>query len=110
MFDTDDPPRLAEFYATLLGWQIEYVEDDWISVTSGTGVRLGFQLAPHHRPPTWPANEVPQQIHLDLLVTEMEQAAAFAESHRCHRLPGVGSETTFWVFTDPSGHPFCLCV
>ena len=39
VLDTDDPPLLAEFYAALLGWQIESTEEDWITIGDGSGLR-----------------------------------------------------------------------
>lgn len=108
--DTDDPPRLAEFYATLLGWRVLRAEDDWITVGGDEGgARLAFQLAPDHRPPTWPDNEVPQQVHLDLAVDDLEAASVYAESLGARRVDAPGTQEDFVVLIDPSGHPFCLC-
>ncbi len=106
VLDTDDPPRLAEFYNDLLGWQTERVEDDWITISGGSDARLAFQLAVDHKAPTWPDNEVPQQSHLDLRVDDLQAAAAYVESIGGRR---AGSDEDFIVFLDPSGHPFCLC-
>ncbi len=105
--DTPDPAGLAEFYNTLLGWQTERASDDWITIGGGTGARLAFQLAPDHRAPTWPDNEIPQQIHLDLKVADLVAASAYAESIGARRL--TEARDGFVVFLDPSGHPFCLC-
>ena len=107
VLDTDDPPRLASFYNALLGWQTESEEEDWITITGGQGARLAFQLAIGHRPPTWPDNDVPQQVHLDLQVEDLDEAAAYAESIGARRVSGA--QEGFIVFLDPSGHPFCLC-
>ena len=55
--------------------------DDSGSTSRGEGgAGLAFQLALNHKPPTWPANEVPQQFHLDLDVPDLEEAASYAES------------------------------
>ncbi len=114
--DTPDPAGLARFYCDLLGWQVESADDDWVTIRGddGTGpgatARMAFQLAPDHVPPTWPDPAVPQQAHLDLAVDDLETAGAFAESVGARRVRGPGAEQDFWVFLDPSGHPFCLCV
>lgn len=105
--DTADPPALAAFYNALLGWQTERADDDWITISGGSGARLAFQLAPDHNAPTWPDNEVPQQIHFDLKVEDMAAATAYAESVGARRL--TEERDGFVVFLDPSGHPFCLC-
>lgn len=107
--DTPDPPRLAEFYTALLGWEVERVDDDWITISGGTGARIAFQLAPDHRPPTWPDPTVPQQLHLDLAVDDLPAAARFAESLGARRVTAPEVQEGFVVFLDPSGHPFCLC-
>src|SRR6187200_1779519 len=80
VLDTDDPAGLAKFYTTLLGWQTVETEDNWITIDGGSGVRMAFQLALNHKPPTWPDNSVPQQFHLDLHVDDLAKATAYAES------------------------------
>ena len=54
VLDTDDPPGLAEFYTRLLGWEITWTADDWVTISGGPGTRIAFQLAFNHQPPTWP--------------------------------------------------------
>jgi catechol 2,3-dioxygenase-like lactoylglutathione lyase family enzyme len=107
--DTPDPPRLAAFYCALLGWTVERADDDWITISGGSGARLAFQLAPDHVAPTWPDPAVPQQIHLDLAVDDIPAASAYAESLGARRLSGPEVQEDFVVLLDPSGHPFCLC-
>ena len=109
VLDTDDPRRLAEFYTALLGWEIESVNDDWITITGGSAGQMDFQLALNHKAPTWPDNEVPQQSHLDLEVDDLDEAAAYAESIGAQRAVSGDHRPDFIVFLDPSGHPFCLC-
>ena len=109
VLDTDDPPRLAEFYTALLGWQVAETENDWITIKGDSGTEIAFQLALNHKPPTWPDNAVPQQLHLDLEVDDLEKAAAYAESIGARRAASGDHAPDFIVFLDPSGHPFCLC-
>ena len=109
VLDTDDPPRLAEFYTALLGWQVEETKDDWITIGGDSGAKIDFQLALNHKPPTWPDNTVPQQLHLDLEVDDLDAAAAYAESIGARRAKSGDHSPDFIVFLDPSGHPFCLC-
>ena len=109
VLDTDDPPRLAEFYTALLGWQIEETEDDWITIGGDSSTKIAFQLAMNHKPPTWPDNAVPQQFHLDLQVDDLNESAAYAESIGARRATNGDHSPNFIVFLDPSGHPFCLC-
>jgi catechol 2,3-dioxygenase-like lactoylglutathione lyase family enzyme len=109
VLDTDDPARLAEFYTDLLGWQVEETEDSWITIGGNGSTKIAFQLALNHRPPTWPDNAVPQQVHLDLEVEDLDAAAAYAESIGARRAASGDHSPDFIVFLDPSGHPFCLC-
>ena len=110
VLDTDDPARLAEFYSALLGWPIGDVEEDWVEIGNGSSVKIAFQLALNHKPPTWPDNSIPQQFHLDLRVADLPTASAYAESIGARPVDGPDPHPSFSVFLDPSGHPFCLCV
>ena len=60
--------------------------------------------------PTWMADpEGAQQMHLDVIVDDLDAAeAAVLElgATRHEHQP----RTSFRVFLDPAGHPFCLCV
>jgi hypothetical protein len=67
---------------------------------------LAFQKIDRYRAPTWPDPEVPQQIHLDIKVDDIEAAEARALELGATRLSGGGA--SFRVFADPVGHPFCL--
>jgi len=80
VLDTDDPPRLADFYTALLGWEVERADDDWITLRGDSDARIAFQLAPNHRPPSWPDNDIPQQYHFDFSVDDMDAAVAYATS------------------------------
>ena len=37
---------------------------------------MGFQKIENYQRPTWPEGPIPQQLHLDFHVTEMEKARA----------------------------------
>jgi hypothetical protein len=103
VLDCPDPLALASFYSRLLGDPITYVSDDWVVVsTSSQASGLAFQLAPDHRPPTWPDPSIPQQFHLDVMVEDVAAAAPLVLDLGATRLPGGD------VFADPAGHPFCL--
>jgi hypothetical protein len=60
----------------------------------------------NYRAPTWPDPDVPQQIHLDIKVDDLDTAEKRALELGAKRLPGGG--INFRVFADPAGHPFCL--
>ncbi|MGO3148026.1 MAG: VOC family protein [Leucobacter sp.] len=113
--DCPDARPLAEFYATLLGWEVDVNEEepDWVNVLppegTSTNFRIAFQQVETYIPPTWPDGPIPQQAHLDFRVPSIVEAtptvlAAGATLHSAQ--PG---EADGWlVFLDPAGHPFCL--
>ncbi|WP_459983833.1 VOC family protein [Nocardioides sp. AN3] len=111
VYDCPDAGRLARFYGALLGWQVNEDEDGgWAEIRSedGSGC-LCFQRVEDYRAPQWPGQEVPQQLHLDVAVLDLdeaEQEVIGIGAVRAEHQPG----TTFRVFLDPAGHPFCLCV
>jgi catechol 2,3-dioxygenase-like lactoylglutathione lyase family enzyme len=103
ILDCPDPDALAAFYSRLLGLPVTYRDADFAVVavndrTSG----IAFQRAADHRPPTWPDPATPQQIHLDVMVDDVEVASDAVLALGATRLDGPG------VFADPAGHPFCL--
>jgi catechol-2,3-dioxygenase len=105
-FDAPDIEKLAEFYAALTGWKIIESEPDWITLRTGDGQEVAFQLAPDHVSPEWPGQERPQQFHLDLQVDGTAEAAERAVGLGAVRL----AEGPSWVtLADPAGHPFDLC-
>jgi catechol-2,3-dioxygenase len=106
VLDAADIEGLATFYSELTGWKVLDQESDWITIGTGQGQRVAFQLAPDHVPPQWPGQEHPQQFHLDLTVNGIEAAAERAEALGATRL-GTGAS---WItMADPAGHPFDLC-
>jgi catechol 2,3-dioxygenase-like lactoylglutathione lyase family enzyme len=105
-FDAADIEKLASFYAALAGWDVVGKDPGWITVRTGDGQEIAFQLAPDHVPAQWPGQEHPQQFHLDLTVDGLGAAAERAVDLGATRLADGAS----WVtLADPAGHPFDLC-
>lgn len=114
VLDCPDHAALAEFYAQMLGWRVTRGdEDDWIEVVGPNGRTLAFQrVESGYRPPQWPGQDVPQQLHLDFDVAR----ADIDEAER--KVVGLGAKLVqhdegvrdFRVYLDPAGHPFCLCL
>ncbi|CAN5426685.1 VOC family protein [soil metagenome] len=112
VLDCPDPVALATFYATMLDWEVKKHADDdgdWAEARSDYGQCLCFQQVVDYAAPVWPGQDRPQQMHLDVVVDDLDAAGAAvvelgATQHE-HQ-PG----TTFRVFLDPAGHPFCLCL
>ena len=105
VIDCPDAGALAQFYGAVLGWTVE-PKDDWVDVRADYGQTLSFQQVEDYTPPQWPGQEVPQQMHLDLVVDDLDagerEVLALGATKADHQ-PG----TTFRVFLDPAGHPFC---
>ena len=106
--DCPEPAALATFYGALLDWKTD-ISPGWAEVRADDGQCISFQQVQAYTPPSWPGQQVPQQMHLDVIVDDLDAAEAAvldlgATKHE-HQ-PG----TSFRVFLDPAGHPFCLCV
>jgi catechol-2,3-dioxygenase len=112
VIDCPDPAVLAEFYRRLVGGQVTSVADDWVVLEAESGHRLAFQQADEYAPPTWPTAERPQQLHLDVTIDDIDEAepAVLAIGATRHEVqPGEADGSSFRVYLDPAGHPFCLC-
>ncbi len=108
VIDCPDPRRLASFYGALLGWEAK-ASDDWAEVHDDNGHCICFQPVADYAPPTWPGQQAPQQMHLDVMVEHLDEGEAAVlklGATKPEHQPG----TSFRVFLDPAGHPFCLCV
>ncbi|TNC28520.1 VOC family protein [Amycolatopsis alkalitolerans] len=107
--DCPDPKSLGEFYGALLDWGTPEVHYDgqWADLTGPGGVMISFQRVEGYRPPDWPGQDVPQQLHLDFRVSDLAVGRERALSLGAKLLDD--SRDTFHVYADPVGHPFCLC-
>lgn len=114
--DCPDAVALAEFYATLLDWEVDATDADaeWVDVRPASG-DLGYHIAcqrvEEYRAPEWPDGDVPQQAHLDFYVASIAEAEprviAAGGTRHAHQPSENGG---FVVYLDPAGHPFCLCL
>ena len=77
--DCADPLPLAEFWAAMLGGEIMFTADEAVDVRTDW-VWLSAMKVPDYIPPSWPADNIPKQIHLDLAVDDLDAAVAQAEA------------------------------
>lgn len=125
VLDTTDVRRDADFYRRLLGLVYRpgdeppaegEPEKDWLVLRRPDGgSALAFQQVERLTPTTWPSPDVPMQLHLDMIVADVEAL----ERHRAvaEELGGTllldrrdDPDEPLYVLADPAGHPFCLFV
>ncbi len=107
VIDCPDAAALATFYGAMLDWKVE-IKPGWADIRADYGQCISFQQVEDYTPPEWPAQKVPQQMHHDVLVDDLDTGEAAvlelgATKHEYQPSPG------FRVFLDPAGHLFCLC-
>ena len=124
VLDAVDVRREAEFWRELLGLSYRPGDEvpegdddlDWLVLTDADGGRvLAFQQVAEQARTTWPSQEVPMQLHLDLTVATRDE---LDEQHA--RALALGAtvlldrtddeDEPLYVFADPEGHPFCIFV
>jgi predicted enzyme related to lactoylglutathione lyase len=108
VIDCPDPGALATFYGALLDWSVD-LSSDWAEVRADYGQCISFQQVQGYTRPDWPTQDLPQQMHLDVVVDDLdaaEEAVLGLGATKHSYQPG----STFRVFLDPAGHPFCLCL
>jgi catechol 2,3-dioxygenase-like lactoylglutathione lyase family enzyme len=124
--DATDCRALAEFYRVFLGLHYRPGDEvtgvgarddaDWLVLLDAEGRRvLAFNHVQVLARPTWPADEIPKQMHHDFRVPTVAEL----ERHR-RRAEGLGATLLYdrsaddgeplYVLADPAGHPFCLLV
>nr|WP_218922106.1 VOC family protein [Kibdelosporangium phytohabitans] len=108
VIDCPDPGVLARFYGALLDWKID-VSADRASACAGDGRCISFHRVDGYTPPVWPTQERPQQMHLDVIVDDLDAAEAAVIDLGATKHPDQPG-TTYRVFLDPAGHPICLCL
>jgi hypothetical protein len=128
VLDTTNARQLAEFYRELLGYAYRPGDEppeanhpdrrgqEWLVLLDPSGLRrVAVQQVGALQRSTWPADGIPQQLHLDLTVASV---AALDQQHR--RALALGATLLrdrandpvepLRVYADPAGHPFCIFV
>jgi predicted enzyme related to lactoylglutathione lyase len=106
-FDANDPPRLARFWAGVLGWEMADESSDGVALlpNDDTGFRIRFL-------PTQEPKAGPNRMHFDLTSTSLDdQQETVARSLRLgarHIDVGQRPEEGHVVLADPEGNEFCV--
>jgi tRNA (cytidine/uridine-2'-O-)-methyltransferase len=132
VLDCPEPAALARFYSELLGWPITWQQPDWVVVAADQrSSGLAFQPVADYRAPDWPDPAYPQQLHLDVMVDDPDEAEPLVLALGARRLrapdpaaadpaaadpaaadpaaaDSAAADSGSRVYADPAGHPFCL--
>jgi hypothetical protein len=128
VLDTTDARRLAEFYRQFFGYRYRPGDEpppagaddergrDWLVLLTGEGDRaLAFQQVARLKTTTWPDDDIPQQMHLDIVVAD--RAELDRQHERALRLGATvrddrsdDPDEPLRVYADPAGHLFCVLV
>jgi predicted enzyme related to lactoylglutathione lyase len=106
-FDANDPPRLARFWAGVLGWEMAHDPQDGMTLLPGddTGFRIRFLPAQQQKAGL-------NQMHLHLTSTSLDdQQQTVARSLGLgagHFDVGQRPEEGHVVLADPEGNEFCV--
>ena len=113
---TPDPPRLAAFYAALLGWEERYADDGWVVLRAPgdddrSGHALAFHIDEQYSPPVWPSRRGEQSMmgHIEVGTDDLDGAVEHALACGAS-LATRQPQDDVRVMLDPDGHPFCLFV
>ena len=101
-----DALALGTFYAELTSGQVRG-SAHWALVEGPNG-SIGFQQVDDFRATTWPAGDVPMQLHLEFFVDALEATGARAVAAGATLLGVQPNSDHCLVYADPVGHPFCL--
>lgn len=105
--DANDPPRLARFWSSVLGWEMADEPADGTSLmpNDDTGFQIKFS-------PTEAPKVGPNQMHLHLTSTspEHQQQTVPRALGLGGRRPNAGerAEGSYIVLEDPEGNEFCV--
>ncbi|SHN44398.1 VOC family protein [Cryptosporangium aurantiacum] len=121
VLDCENTRELAEFYRQLLGLEYrpgdepENGDKEWLVLRNPGGAQLAFQQVDKLERATWPEGPRPQQLHLDItvsdtttLIEQRKRALELGATQLFDRFDDP--DEPLYVFGDPAGHPFCLFV
>ncbi len=120
--DCADPINLASFYSSITGLKIDVTTENtdsnivWVELKDNQGIpKLAFQKVANYKAPTWPEGPIPQQLHLDFAVKDLDETEIELlkiGAVKTEFQPGSPKtndySTEFRVYLDPEGHPFCI--
>ncbi len=120
--DCVDPINLANFYSCITGLKVDITTENtdsnivWVELKDNQGIpKLAFQKVANYKAPTWPEGPIPQQLHLDFAVKNLDETeiellkiGAIKTEFQPGSPKSNDYSTEFRVYLDPEGHPFCI--
>ena len=120
--DCVNPINLANFYSSITGLKVDITTENtdsnivWVELKDNQGIpKLAFQKVANYKAPTWPEGPIPQQLHLDFAVKNLDETEVELlkiGAVKTEFQPGSPKtndySTEFRVYLDPEGHPFCI--
>ena len=120
--DCADPINLANFYSSITGLKVDVTTENtdsnivWVELKDNQGIpKLAFQKVANYKAPTWPEGPIPQQLHLDFAVKDLDETeiellkiGAVKTEFQPGSPKSNDYSTEFRVYLDPEGHPFCI--
>ena len=105
VLDSQDPSKLAPFWAQALGYiELENVDNDVLLAPDG---RPGPNLLVQQVPDT---KSTKNRMHLDIYATDIEREAARLERLGASRVEQFSEHGSNWILmSDPEGNEFCVC-
>jgi predicted enzyme related to lactoylglutathione lyase len=109
--DCNEPARLRDFYADLLGWEKRVMYGCPAAVRADGFVILFMETDGAYCPPVWPESPGAQQkqMHFNFGVPDLPSAVTAAITLGATRASTQFDAARYVVLLDPAGHPFCLC-
>ncbi len=105
--DCDDAKAQADFYHEALGWEITFAEGPYSGISDGS-VTIEFNAVEGYQAPQWPDVGGAKQFHLELMVDDLDEAAAVLIAAGAAQPEFQPGAERFRVLTDPAGHPLCI--
>jgi hypothetical protein len=120
--DCADPINLANFYSSITGLKVDVLTENtdsnivWVELKDNQGIpKLAFQKVSNYKAPTWPEGPIPQQLHIDFAVKDLDETeiellkiGAVKTEFQPGSPKSNDYSTEFRVYLDPEGHPFCI--
>jgi Glyoxalase-like domain len=106
--DCGDPAPMAAFCAAAFAAQVSHADDTGAWIHIGADLLVLVRTVDDYRPPTWPATDLPLQMHFEMWVDDIYEAETRLRELGATRGLPIAPEHGNLVMLDPAGHPFCI--